>query len=110
MFEKVDVAVLGVVENMSVHVCSQCGHEEHIFGAGGGAIMARQYQVDLLGSLPLDIKIREGADNGKPTVAMDPESAAAASYLDIARKVAGKLAVRAKDYSAKFPKIVVQNT
>ena len=110
MFEKVDVAVLGVIENMSVHVCSQCGHEEHIFGAGGGEIMARQYQVDLLGALPLDIKIREGADNGKPTVAMDPDSSAAATYRDIARKVAGKLAVRAKDYSAKFPKIVVQNT
>ncbi len=110
MFEKVDVAVLGIIENMSVHVCSKCGNEEHIFGAGGGEIMARQYQVDLLGALPLDIKIREGADNGKPTVAMDPDSAAAATYRDIARKVAGKLAVRAKDYTAKFPKIVIQST
>jgi ATP-binding protein involved in chromosome partitioning len=110
MFEKVGVPVLGVVENMSLHVCSQCGHEEYIFGRGGGANMAQQYHVDLLGSLPLDIKIREGVDNGKPTVAMDPNSRVAEIYRDIARKIAAKLSLRARDYSAKFPKIVIQST
>ena len=109
MFEKVEVPVLGIVENMSTHICSRCGHEEHIFGAGGGAQMARQYGVDLLGSLPLDIAIREGADNGKPTVALQPDSAITASYREIARKAAAKLSLRARDYSARFPKIVVEN-
>jgi ATP-binding protein involved in chromosome partitioning len=110
MFEKVDVPVLGIVENMSTHICSNCGHEEHIFGAGGGAHMAAQYKVELLGSLPLDVKIREGVDNGRPTVALDPDSPASGVYREIARKIAAKLALRAKDYSAKFPKIVVQST
>lgn len=109
MFEKVEVPVLGVIENMSTHICSQCGHEEHIFGAGGGKQMSEQYDVDLLGSLPLDIRIREGVDNGKPTVAMEPDSAISTIYRDIARKTAARLSQRAKDYSAKFPKIVVQN-
>lgn len=110
MFEKVNVPVLGIVENMSVHICSNCGHAEHIFGAGGGNSMAKQYDVDLLGALPLDMSIREGVDSGRPTVAIQPDSAVAESYREIARKVAAKLALRAKDYSAKFPNIVVQNT
>ena len=110
MFEKVEVPVLGIVENMSTHVCSQCGHEEPIFGQGGGASMAAQYQVDLLGSLPLEIGIREGVDNGRPTVAMDSGSRAARIFHDLARKIAAKLSLRAKDYSARFPKIVIQNT
>ncbi len=110
MFEKVQVPVLGIVENMSTHVCSKCGHEEHIFGEGGGASMARQYNVDLLGSLPLDIRIREGVDNGRPTVALEPQSKVALEFRDIARRVAAKIALRARDYSARFPKIVIQNT
>lgn len=110
MFEKVDVPVLGIVENMSVHICSQCGHEEHIFGAGGGESMAQQYDVDLLGALPLSMDIREGVDAGKPTVAFAPESRSTEIYREIARRVAGKIALRAKDYSAKFPNIVVQQT
>jgi len=110
MFDKVDVPVLGVIENMSVHICSKCGHEDHIFGAGGGESMAQQYGIDLLGALPLDRTIREGMDTGKPIVALQPESRTSEIYREIARKVAGKLATRAKDYSAKFPNIVVQNT
>ena len=110
MFEKVDVPVLGIVENMSVHICSKCGHEEHIFGAGGGASMAQQYEVDLLGALPLSIEIREGVDAGKPTVAFAPDARSSEIYRQIARRVAGKIALRAKDYSAKFPNIVVQQT
>jgi ATP-binding protein involved in chromosome partitioning len=109
MFEKVEVSVLGIVENMSTHICSQCGHEEHIFGAGGGEQMAAQYGVDLLGSLPLDISIREGVDSGKPTVALAPDSAVSLTYREIARKAAAKLAMQAKDYSHVFPKIVVDN-
>ncbi|HVT35767.1 MAG TPA: iron-sulfur cluster carrier protein ApbC [Nevskiaceae bacterium] len=92
MFRKVDVAVLGVVENMSTHVCSSCGHEEHIFGAGGGARLAAQYGVELLGSLPLDIRIREQADGGNPTVAAEPESELALRYRSIARLAAARLA------------------
>lgn len=110
MFEKVDVPVLGVIENMSVHICSECGHEEHIFGTGGGESMAEQYGIDLLGKLPLDAAIRAGMDTGKPTVALQPDSRASEMYRDIARRIAGKLATRAKDYTAKFPNIVVQNT
>jgi len=109
MFEKVGVPVLGIIENMSTHICSKCGHEEPIFGKGGGAQMARQYGIDLLGALPLDITIREGADNGKPTVAMDPDSPIADIYRQIARRTAALLSLRARDYSAKFPKIVIQN-
>jgi ATP-binding protein involved in chromosome partitioning len=110
MFEKVNVPVLGIVENMSVHICSQCGHAEHIFGSGGGESMSKQFGVDLIGSLPLDISIREGVDNGRPTVAIEPDSAIADSYRDIARRIAARLALRARDYSAKFPNIVIQNT
>ncbi len=109
MFEKVEVSVLGIIENMSTHICSKCGHEEHIFGAGGGQAMAEENNVDLLGSLPLDTSIREQADSGHPTVASDPDSRIANIYREIARKTAARLGVQAKDYSAKFPKIVIEN-
>lgn len=110
MFEKVEVPILGIVENMSTHICSQCGHEEHIFGAGGGASMAEQHSVDFLGSLPLDITIREHADSGKPSVVSNPDGQIAAAYGAIARKMSAKLAMQAKDYSASFPNIVIQNS
>jgi ATP-binding protein involved in chromosome partitioning len=110
MFHKVNVSVLGVVENMSLHTCSQCGHQEAIFGAGGGALIAEQYEVPLLGQLPLDIHIRQQADAGNPTVAADPEGGTAKIYRDIARKIAAKLSLRAKNFSNRFPKIVIQNT
>ena len=110
MFEKVGIPILGIVENMSTHICSKCGHEEHIFGAGGGDLMAKDYNVDLLGSLPLDINIRMQADGGKPTVVAQPESAVAKTYQEIARKAASKIAMAALDHSAKFPNIVIQNT
>ncbi len=109
MFQKVEVPVLGIVENMSIHICSKCGHEEHIFGSGGGQSMAEQYGVDLLGSLPLDIHIREETDSGKPTVVAQPESRVTQIYREIARKTAAKLSLQAKDYAAKFPRIVIQN-
>ena len=110
MFEKVDVPVLGIIENMSTHICSQCGHEEPIFGAGGGQRMAEQYDVDLLGSIPLDIRIREETDAGRPTVVADPDGRIALIFRDIARRVAAKLSLRKKDYTAAFPNIVIQNT
>jgi ATP-binding protein involved in chromosome partitioning len=110
MFQKVNVPVLGVVENMSMHICSNCGHEEAIFGEGGGIAMAEKNQIDFLGSLPLDINIRKYADGGRPTVVADPEGRPAQIYKEIARKAAAKLALAAKDFSSKFPKIVVQNT
>jgi len=109
MFEKVSVPVLGVVENMSTHICSKCGHEEHIFGSGGGEQMAEDYGIPLLGSLPLDIAIRTGADNGNPSVVGDPDGAIAQNYRDIARRVAARLSIQARDYSAKFPEIVIEN-
>jgi ATP-binding protein involved in chromosome partitioning len=110
MFEKVEIPILGVVENMSTHVCSNCGHEEHIFGAGGGQKMADDYGVDYLGAIPLDIRIREDADGGKPSVIADPDGAIAEVYKDIARRTAARLAGQKKDYSAKFPSIVIQNS
>ena len=109
MFEKVEVPVLGVVENMSTHICSQCGNEEHIFGHGGGESMAHQYGIELLGSLPLDVQIREGVDNGNPSVASDPNSKVSGAYRDIARNIAAKISLQARDYTNKFPKIVVEN-
>lgn len=109
MFEKVSVPVMGIVENMSTHVCSNCGHEEHIFGEGGAARMAEQHGTEVLGAMPLDITIRENVDKGMPTVAIDPEGELAGRYRDIARQVAVQIASKAKDYSAKFPKIVIQN-
>ncbi len=110
MFEKVGVPILGIVENMSTHLCSNCGHEELVFGAGGGARMAREYGVTLLGSLPLDIAIRTQADKGVPTVVAEPAGPLAERYRVIARGVAIALAQRARDMTAKFPSIVVQNT
>jgi ATP-binding protein involved in chromosome partitioning len=110
MFEKVEVPVLGIVENMALHTCTQCGHTEHIFGAGGGARMAQEYSVPLLGSLPLDMHIREQADSGMPTVIADPQGAAAASYREIARKAAAQLSLHARSKAIQFPKIVIQNT
>jgi len=110
MFEKVSVPVLGIVENMSIHVCTNCGHAEHIFGAGGGARMAQQYNVKLLGELPLDAHIREEADSGRPTVVAAPDSARAKAYFEMARRTAAALAIRARDRSSVFPKIVVEPT
>ncbi|MBI3897757.1 MAG: iron-sulfur cluster carrier protein ApbC [Gammaproteobacteria bacterium] len=110
MFEKVNVPVLGVVENMSTHICSKCGHEEHIFGEGGGQRMADENQVSLLGQLPLDIRIRAETDSGKPTVVAEPDSKIALLYRDIARRVGARLALQKKDFSNKFPNIVIQNT
>jgi ATP-binding protein involved in chromosome partitioning len=98
------------VENMSTHICSNCGHEEHIFGEGGAARMGKDYKIDVLGSLPLDIKIRENADSGRPTVVAEPDSRPAQIYREIARKVAVRIAELSRDHSAAFPKIVVQNT
>ncbi len=110
MFEKVGIPILGIVENMSTHICSKCGHEEHIFGAGGGDRMAKDYGVEMLGALPLDIQIREQGDAGRPTVATDPDGRVAEIYRAIARRVAIKIADQAKDMTSKFPNIVVQNT
>ncbi|MBA3564647.1 MAG: iron-sulfur cluster carrier protein ApbC [Gammaproteobacteria bacterium] len=110
MFEKVGVQVLGIIENMSTHICSRCGHEEPIFGTGGGQRMAEQYNVPLLGALPLDIGIREQADNGRPSVVADPEGAPALAYRDIARRAAARLSLSGRDYSRLFPKISVENT
>jgi ATP-binding protein involved in chromosome partitioning len=110
MFQKVEVPVLGIVENMATHVCSKCGHEEHVFGEGGGERMARQYHVPLLGSLPLDIRIREQADGGNPSVSAMPESDIAARYRDIARRTAAQLSLQAKNKAIAMPKISVQNT
>ncbi len=110
MFEKVGVPILGIVENMAMHVCTQCGHVEHIFGAGGGEAMSRDFGVDYLGGLPLDIRIREQADSGRPTVVADPDGAIAQSYKAIARAVAVKVAQQGRDYTAKFPTISVQNS
>jgi ATP-binding protein involved in chromosome partitioning len=109
MFEKVDIPILGIVENMSVHVCSNCGHAEPIFGAGGGEKMCKDYGVEFLGALPLTMSIREQADSGQPTVVADPDGTVAAIYKDIARKIAVKVAEKAKDMTSKFPSIVVKN-
>lgn len=110
MFEKVGIPILGIVENMSTHVCSNCGHAEAIFGAGGGEKMCGEYGVEFLGGLPLTMAIREQADSGKPTVVADPDGKIAAIYKEIARKVAVRVADKAKDMSSKFPTITVQNT
>ncbi len=109
MFEKVGIPILGIVENMSVHICSNCGHAEAIFGEGGGARMCGEYGVDFLGALPLTMSIREQTDSGKPTVVADPDGPVAQIYKDIARKIAVKVAEKAKDMSSKFPSIVIKN-
>jgi ATP-binding protein involved in chromosome partitioning len=108
MFRKVNVPILGVVENMSLHVCSQCGHAEHIFGEGGGEQLAKQYAVELLGSLPLDKRIREQADGGKPTVVAEPDGSISKIYCAIARQVVANLS-QIQSRGAKFPKIVIEN-
>ena len=110
MFEKVGVPILGVVENMAVHICSKCGHAEHIFGEGGGRRYAQDKGIPYLGALPLDIRIREQADSGKPTVVADPDSEAANIYRSVARQVAISIAEKSKDFSAKFPTITVSKT
>ena len=107
MFEKVGVPILGIVENMAVYCCPNCGHTEHIFGADGGKRMAEEYSVDYLGALPLNLSIREQADSGRPTVVADPDGEIAAIYKAVARQVAVKIAAKAKDYSAKFPSISI---
>jgi len=104
------VPVLGIVENMSVHICSHCGHVEHVFGAGGGARLASEFGVALLGELPLDARIREQADGGWPTVIAEPHSPIALAYIDAARRAAAVLSRRARDRSALFPKIVIEDT
>ncbi|NOY62996.1 MAG: iron-sulfur cluster carrier protein ApbC [Gammaproteobacteria bacterium] len=108
MFEKVDVPVLGIVENMSSYVCEACGHTAHIFGQGGGEKMAHEYGVNFLGALPLDLRIREDADAGKPTVAADPDGDLARRYKEVARRTAAMLSMRPKDYSGVLPNVVVE--
>jgi ATP-binding protein involved in chromosome partitioning len=108
MFRKVSIPVLGVIENMSTHICSSCGHEEAIFGAGAADEMVKDFDIELLGKLPLDSRIREQTDAGHPTVASDPESSAASSFFDSARRMSAALAMQGRDYSSKFPKIVVE--
>jgi ATP-binding protein involved in chromosome partitioning len=110
MFEKVGIPILGIVENMAVHICSNCGHAEHIFGSEGGAKMAAQYGTELLASLPLSMSIRAQADAGTPTVAAEPNGEVAALYKALARKVASKLAAQSKDYSSKFPSISISKS
>ena len=110
MFRKVSVPVLGIVENMSTHICSQCGHEEPIFGAGGGEQMAADFGVELLGQLPLDVRIREQTDGGNPTVVADPGSAAASAFRLAAQRMTAAQAIQGRDYSSKFPKIVVEDS
>ena len=107
MFEKVGVPILGLVENMAVHICTQCGHAEHIFGADGGKRMATEYGIEYLAGLPLAMHIREHADSGRPTVVSDPDGDVATIYKMLARKIAVKVASKAKDFSAKFPTITI---
>ncbi len=107
MFEKVGVPILGIVENMAVHICSNCGHTEHIFGEDGGKKMAADYKMDYLGALPLDMQIRLQADSGRPTVVADPDGDVAAIYKAIARKMAITVAAKSKDFSARFPTIKI---
>ena len=110
MFRKVSVPVLGIVENMSSHTCSECGHEEPIFGSGGGEQMAADFDVELIGSLPLDLRIREQTDSGTPSVIAEPDGPIAKAYRQTARRMAALLAIQGKDYSHRFPKIVVEES
>jgi ATP-binding protein involved in chromosome partitioning len=110
MFEKVGVPILGVVENMAVHVCEKCGHVEHIFGAEGGKKMAAEYGIDYLGALPLNLSIRVQTDGGRPSVVSEPDGEIAGLYKSVARQTAVKIAQRAKDFSAKFPTISISKT
>ena len=108
MFEKVNVPIIGIVENMASHICSKCGHEEHIFGEGGGHKMSDDYKVELLGSLPLDINIREQLDLGTPTLVSDKNGKIASIYKEIAIKTSLNIAVLNEDSTNKFPKIVIE--
>jgi len=110
MFQKVGIPIIGIIENMSTHICSNCGHEEHIFGAGGAEKMCRDYDVELLGALPLDIKIREHTDSGSPTVVAEPDGRIAEIYRSIARRLAVKIDELSLDHSALFARIVVEDT
>ncbi|MBT9613861.1 MAG: iron-sulfur cluster carrier protein ApbC [Burkholderiales bacterium] len=110
MFQKVNIPILGIVENMSLHICSKCGHEERIFGEGGGERMGKDYDIEMLGALPLDMAIRQQVDSGKPTVVADPDGRISQIYKQIARRVAVKIGDLAQDHSVKFPSIVIQNT
>ena len=110
MFEKVGVPIIGIVENMSTYICPSCGHEEHVFGSGGGQKMCSDYGVDFLGSLPLNMSIREQSDAGRPTVVAEPDGPISMVYQQIARQIAIRIAGLAKDMSSKFPNIVIQNT
>src|SRR3990167_5910458 len=107
MFEKVGIPILGIVENMSTHICSNCGHAESIFGVGGGEKMCAEYGVAFLGGLPLTMSIREQTDSGRPTVVADPDGEIAGIYKAVARQVAVKIAEKAKDFTSKFPTIKV---
>lgn len=109
MFEKVNVPVLGIIENMSVHICSQCGHEESLFGAGGGEALAAESGVRLLGQLPLDLGIRTAADSGKPTVAAEPDGEMARRYREVALRAASELALRPLDRKGLFGRISVES-
>jgi len=108
MFQKVNVPILGIVENMSVHICSSCGHEDRIFGHAGGERLAEEYGLPLLGAVPLDSRIREKTDEGNPTVVAEPDTPVAASYRAIALRAGGQLAAGGKDYSRLFPTITVE--
>jgi ATP-binding protein involved in chromosome partitioning len=110
MFEKVGVPILGIVENMAVYACPNCGHVEHIFGADGGKRMASEYGVDYLGALPLTLSIREQTDSGRPSVVSDPDGEVAGLYKAVARQVAVKIAQKAKDFSSKFPTVTISKT
>jgi ATP-binding protein involved in chromosome partitioning len=107
MFRKLNVPILGIVENMSIYVCPNCGHSEHIFGADGGKHMAEQYKVEYLGALPLNMSIRVQADSGQPTVVAEPDGEIAGIYKAVARRVAVSIAAKARDFSTKFPTITV---
>jgi ATP-binding protein involved in chromosome partitioning len=107
MFQKVGVPILGIVENMAVHVCSNCGHVEHVFGADGGKTMAAEYGMDYLGALPLSMQIRVQADSGEPTVVADPQGEVAGIYMAVARQVALSIAAKNRDFSSKFPSIKI---
>lgn len=110
MFHKVNVPVLGVIENMSTHICSHCGHEERIFGAGGGEHLAAEYNIEMLGSMPLDLQIRQQTDSGKPPVIAEPEGPYARLYCTIARRISAALSLQPKDYSSKFPNITIKSS
>ena len=99
-----------IIENMSIHICSECGHAEHIFGTGGGEKMSEDYDIDFLGALPLDINIRQNVDEGKPNVAIDADSQVSMIYREIARRTGAKISLQGKEFKASFPNIVIQNT